>query len=133
MRTLVDRQGLAGQVELDSAGTHGYHIGKPPDPRARAAAAKRGYDLSALRGRQVCPDDFVRFDYILAMDRDNLDLLLEACPIEYQAKVELFLNYAKRFSEDEVPDPYYGGPEGFDRVLDLVEDAAGGLIERLRQ
>ena len=133
MRTLVDRQGLAGQVELDSAGTHGYHIGKPPDPRARAAAAKRGYDLSALRGRQVCPDDFVHFDYILAMDRDNLDLLLEACPIEYQAKVELFLNYAKRFSEDEVPDPYYGGPEGFDRVLDLVEDAAGGLIERLRQ
>nr|WP_275540528.1 low molecular weight protein-tyrosine-phosphatase [Sulfurisoma sediminicola] len=131
VRTLLDRAGLLPEVEIDSAGTHDYHIGKPPDERARTAAAGRGYDLSALRARRVSEFDFVRFDRILAMDRDNLDLLRQACPAEHRHKLGLFLEYSRKFGEREVPDPYYGGAEGFERVLDLVEDAASGLIDSL--
>lgn len=130
-RTLAERQGLAEVFEFDSAGTHGYHIGNPPDQRARQSAAERGYDLSALKARQVNEFDFVRFDHILAMDRDNLALLQQACPEQHQGKLRLFLEFAANFAEDEVPDPYYGGPEGFARVLDLVEDAANGLLNQL--
>jgi len=129
-RTLAERGGVAAGFEFDSAGTHGYHIGKAPDTRASKAAALRGYDLSSLKARQVDSADFVRFDRILAMDRDNLELLRQACPPEYHGKLGLFLEFASRHQEDEVPDPYYGGPEGFERVLDLIEDAAQGLLVR---
>jgi protein-tyrosine phosphatase len=131
VRVHLERAGLAADVELDSAGTHGYHIGKAPDDRARKAAAMRGYDLSALRARRVSDLDFVRYDRILAMDRDNLDELRQVCPAEYHHKLGLFLEYSRNFREREVPDPYYGGAEGFEHVLDLVEDAASGLIDSL--
>lgn len=129
-RAIAERQGVAAQFEFDSAGTHGYHIGNPPDQRARQAAATRGYDLSALKARQVNEFDFVRFDHILAMDHDNLELLRQACPVEHRPKLRLFLEFSAS-DEREVPDPYYGGPEGFERVLDLVEDAASGLLRQL--
>lgn len=131
LRTLAEQAGLADRIEIDSAGTHGYHIGKPPDPRTQEAAAKRGLDLSGLRARRVAPSDFDRFDLVLAMDRDNLALLKEACPPEHRGKLGLFLDYAANFDEDEVPDPYYGGAQGFEHVLDLVEDGARGLIAKL--
>lgn len=128
-RVLAERKGMADVFEFDSAGTHGYHIGNAPDKRAREAAAKRGYDLAALKARQVNDYDFVRFDHILAMDRDNLAMLHKACPAEHHGKLRLFLEFATQAGVDEVPDPYYGGPEGFERVLDLIEDAASGLID----
>ncbi len=131
VRTYLERAGLLDQVELDSAGTHGYHIGAPPDRRTQQAAVLRGYDLSGLRARSVTEFDFVRFDHILAMDRDNLEHLRRACPGEHHHKLGLFLEHARNFSEREVPDPYYGGAEGFEHVLDLVEDAAQGLAESL--
>jgi protein-tyrosine phosphatase len=129
-RTLAERSGVAAGFEFDSAGTHGYHIGKAPDARAAKAAASRGYDLSSLKARQVEETDFVRFDRILAMDRDNLELLRQACPPAHLGKLGLFLEFASSQDEEEVPDPYYGGPEGFERVLDLIEDAALGLLAR---
>lgn len=132
LRTLVDRQGVGHMFEIDSAGTHGYHIGKGPDPRACKAALSRGYDLSALRARQVNELDFMHFDCILAMDADNLTLLERACPTAHRHKLGLFLDYAVNFAEDEVPDPYYGDEDGFEHVLDLVEDAAQGLIAAMR-
>jgi protein-tyrosine phosphatase len=131
MRALVRQMGLDSVVEIDSAGTHGYHIGDAPDPRTVMAAAKRGYDLATLRARQVTALDFASFDYIFAMDRSNLDLLHQACPAQYRYKLGLFLQFAPNFDDDEVPDPYYGGIEGFERVLDLVEDAAQGVIDIL--
>ncbi len=130
-RAMLSGVGLDAFVELDSAGTHGYHVGAPPDARMQGAAARRGYDLSALRARQVSTEDFSRFDLLLAMDRDNLEVLLQRCPVEHRAKLKLFLTYASSESVDEVPDPYYGGAAGFERVLDLVESAARGLIESL--
>lgn len=129
-RMLAEKQGVAAFFEFDSAGTHGYHIGNPPDARARQAAAVRGYDLSPLKARQVSEIDFERFDRILAMDRDNLALLRQACPQVHHGKLGLFLEYASRSADDEVPDPYYGGPEGFERVLDMIEDAATGLLDQ---
>ena len=130
-RQRVEEAGLQKQILIDSAGTHGYHIGEAPDRRATAAAAKRGYDLSDQQARQVSEDDFVRFDYVLAMDRANLAYLRSICPLQYTAKLRLFLEFSERFVEREVPDPYYGGPQGFDHVLDLVEDAANGLLTYL--
>jgi protein-tyrosine phosphatase len=132
LRTLVEREGLDAFFEIDSAGTHGYHVGEPPDVRTRKAAARRGYDLSQLRARRVNDLDFMHFDCILAMDWDNLSLLQRACPTEHRHKLGLFLEYAANFDDEEVPDPYYGGDEGFERVLDLVEDAAQGLIAAMR-
>jgi len=129
-RTLAWRRGLADRFEFDSAGTHGYHVGAAPDRRARETAATRGYDLSALRARQVEPDDFDRFDLILAMDGDNLAFLESLCPPEHRGKLRLFLEFARESRVREVPDPYYGGPDGFQQVLDLIEDAATGLLER---
>ncbi len=131
VRAYLDRAGLLSEVEIDSAGTHDYHVGAPPDVRAQQAAAGRGYDISALRGRQVSEFDFVRFDFILAMDRDNLTLLRRACPAEHRHKLALLLEYSSNFSEREVPDPYYGGADGFEHVLDMVEDAALGLVKSL--
>lgn len=128
---LVTRSGLDRAIHIDSAGTHAYHIGKSPDPRASAAATKRGYDLSPLRGRQVSEQDFIVFDYILAMDEDNLENLKRICPSGHEHKVSLFLEHSRNFKEREVPDPYYGGSQGFEHVLDLVEDAAQGLLDEL--
>ena len=115
-------------VKVDSAATHGYHIGEPPDPRSCAAALRRGIDLSVQRARKVAPEDFERFDLLLAMDRDNLTLLKRGARPEHHAKLGLFMRYATRFQVDEVPDPYYGGKQGFELVLDMAEDAGQGLI-----
>lgn len=132
-RRHLEEAGLAHRVRLDSAGTHDYHVGRPPDPRAREAALRRGYDLSGLVGRQVSPADFHEFDFILAMDQDNLANLMRICPAGQEHKVRLFLSYSRRYAGREVPDPYYGGPQGFDRVLDMVEDAALGLVDEIRR
>ncbi|MCF8178962.1 MAG: low molecular weight phosphotyrosine protein phosphatase [Sulfuritalea sp.] len=127
-RGVAQRLGLGNQFEFDSAATHGYHIGEAPDPRSVAAAKRRGYELSALRARRVTEFGFSRFDQVLAMDREHLECLRQICPPDLQTKLRLFLEFSTRFDEDEVPDPYYGGPQGFEHVLDLVEDAATHLI-----
>jgi protein-tyrosine phosphatase len=132
-RHLVEQQGLAAKIIIDSAGTHDYHIGNPPDARSQAAAARRGYDLSGLRARQVVPDDFAAFDYVLAMDKGNLDLLRQQCPEASRGKLKLFLAFAEHIEMREVPDPYYGGAQGFEQVLDLVEHAAQGLLRDITQ
>ena len=132
VRAQVHKAGLARRVEIDSAGTQRYHIGKPPDARAQKAALRRGYDLSRLRARRVSEADFARFDRILAMDLDNLEILQRDCPPEHRHKLGLFLEYSCGFAEREVPDPYYGNDAGFEHVLDLIEDAARGLVESLR-
>ena len=129
-RHLAEKAGLADRLTIESAGTHAYHSGEPPDRRAVAAAARRGVSLSSIRARQVSADDFEKFDYIIAMDEDNRDRLLAEAPEEHQHKVRLFLSFAT-VSETEVPDPYYGGSAGFERVLDLVELASRGLLETL--
>jgi protein-tyrosine phosphatase len=132
-RKLVVEEGWAERIEIDSAGTHAYHVGAAPDARAQAAARRRGVDLSALRGRQARAQDFERFDYVLAMDRENRDNLLAICPGGLEHKLRLYMEFAPGRAEDEVPDPYYGGPGGFDRVLDMVEEAARGLLEDIRR
>lgn len=128
----VTKAGLGTQVFVDSAGTHDYHIGEPPDSRSQHHAAQRGYDLSALRARQVERGDFVRFDYLLAMDENNLSLLARDCPREHAAKLALFMRYGTRGLSVGVPDPYYGGAPGFEQVLDMAEDGAQGLLRHLR-
>ncbi|GAA5786565.1 low molecular weight protein-tyrosine-phosphatase [Chitiniphilus shinanonensis] len=132
MRHLVRDAGLADRVEVDSAGTHDYHVGEAPDRRAQAHASKRGYDLRSLRAREVTSADFARFDLILAMDEGHLALLRRRCPEPYQNRLKLFLDFATHFNEREVPDPYYGGPQGFEHVLDLVEDGCEGLLTHIR-
>ena len=131
-RHLVEEGGLSDHIEIDSAGTHAYHINEPPDRRASAAAERRGYTLTKIRARRVVDMDFERFDYIIAMDRDNVQRLVEQADVEHHDKIRLFLEFANA-QEDEVPDPYYGGAAGFERVLDLVEDASRGLLEMLRK
>lgn len=127
-RHLAAANGVGDLFEFDSAGTHGYHTGEPPDPRTIRAARARGYDLSTLRARRVTEFDFVTFDHVLAMDREHLDFLQRACPALHRHKLRLFLHYRPDSEQDEVPDPYYGGMQGFEDVLDLVEDAANHLI-----
>ncbi|MFN3712905.1 MAG: low molecular weight protein-tyrosine-phosphatase [Alcanivoracaceae bacterium] len=117
----------------DSAGTSGWHIGKRPDPRTLRAAERRGYDLSALRGRQVSVEDFTAFDLILAMDQQNLADLRKIAPRHHPASLGLLLDYADGLSVRDVPDPYYGGEQGFDDVLDMIEQACDGLITSLRE
>ena len=132
-RKLAADAGMAAAVTADSAGTHAYHVGEPPDPRAQAAAAKRGYDLSALRARRIEGADFRRFDLVLAMDQDHCAILERMAGSSAGHKLKLMMSYAQRFKEREVPDPYYGGPQGFEHVLDMLEDAAKGLLESLRK
>ena len=132
-RRCVEKAGLVEHIQIDSAGTHDYHIGDAPDARAQQAAKQRGYDMSNLRGRQVEAEDFVRFDYVLAMDNVNLVTLERLRPSAAQSHLGLFLEFAERHDEWEVPDPYYGGADGFERVLDMVEDAANGLLQHIRQ
>lgn len=125
--------GLSDRLVIDSAGTHGYHVGEPPDARSMEHAANRGYDLSAQRSRKVAASDFDTFDLVLAMDHDNLRLLEAACPPQHRHKLGLFMAHASRSDSDVVPDPYYGGGRGFDLVLDYIEDASDGLIAALRR
>ena len=132
-RHLLRARGLHESIFVDSAGTHAYHVGNPPDPRALRTALGRGIDLSDLRARQVRDEDFHHFDYILAMDRDNLADLSAACPDAQRTKLSLFLRYAPHLELQDVPDPYYGGPAGFERVLDMIEDAAQGFLDNLVQ
>ena len=131
-RKLVEDEGLSEYIEIDSAGTHAYHVGEQPDRRAQAAAERRGVSLSDIRARRVAADDFARFDYVLAMDRLNLHMLTEEAGQDYAERVTLFLEFGGG-AESEVPDPYYGGAAGFERVLDLVEDASRGLLGTLRE
>jgi protein-tyrosine phosphatase len=132
-RAIAAREAPELTIEVDSAGTAGYHIGEPPDVRTRQAASRRGYDMSPLRARIVEPRDFELFDLILAMDRENLAALHHRAPVHTRDRVHLFLEFAPDTTVTEVPDPYYGGPNGFEEVLDLVEAATHGLLNHLRQ
>jgi protein-tyrosine phosphatase len=132
-RAVAAREAPELTIEVDSAGTAGYHIGEPPDVRTRKAASRRGYDMSPLRARIVEPRDFEEFDLILAMDRENLSVLHHRAPAHARDRVRLFLEFAPNSTVTEVPDPYYGGPNGFEEVLDLVEAATYGLLQHLRQ
>lgn len=132
-RNYVEKAGLLENIHIDSAGTHNYHIGDPPDARTQHVARRRGYDMSKLRGRQVEAKDFLRFDYVLAMDEANLANLTQLRPDGATSHLGLFLEFAERHQEREVPDPYFGGADGFERVLDMVEDAANGLLKHIRQ
>lgn len=127
-RQQVRESALDKRIFIESAGTHAYHVGHEPDVRAQAAARRRGIDLSTQRARCVDEDDFIAFDLIVAMDRDNLACLQERCPDEHRHKLSLLLTYAPHLGIEEVPDPYYGGPHGFERVLDMIEAAAQGLL-----
>ena len=131
--TMVERAGLGGRIEVDSAGTHAYHVGEPPDRRAQQTALQRGFDLSNQRARRAEGDDFTRFDYVVAMDQDNFHNLFSICPPGMEEKIHLFMDYAPSFSSREVPDPYYGGPSGFEQVFDMVEAAAEGLLAEIRR
>ena len=130
---LVEDHGLIDIIEIDSAGTHAYHVGERPDARASAAALKRGIDLSTQQARRISPDDFDSFDYVLAMDRDNYDILAAECPSGMESRLRLFLDFAPDLEIREVPDPYYGGVSGFERVLDMIEQASEGLLAEIRQ
>lgn len=133
LRARLARAGLGARVAVDSAGTQGYHSGEAPDPRAVKAAAARGYDLSGLRARPVVPADFQRFDWLLAMDADHLAWLQRKAPPGASARIELLMPRARRHAGvSEVPDPYYGPPAGFERVLDLVEDACDGWLAQVQ-
>ncbi len=130
-RKAVRDAGLEGQIESDSAGTHAYHVGDAPDPRAQQAARQRGAEISDLRGRKVADQDFARFDYILAMDGDNMSRLLDRAPAQHQGKIKRLLAYSRKYPNLDVVDPYYGGPQGFEENLDMIEDAVQGLIREI--
>jgi protein-tyrosine phosphatase len=130
---LIAEKNLTTQFAIDSAGTHAYHVGNPPDARAQQAALKRGVELQHLRARKVHSSDFEYFDFVLAMDDDNYSILIHDCPNEHKAKVKYFLEYAPHLGIREVPDPYYGEKLGFERVLDMVEDASLGFLESLQK
>ncbi len=129
---LVDEAGLSEQILVDSAGTISYHAGEAPDPRSSQTALAHGIDLSPQRSRQVNDDDFERQDYILAMDYDNLRNLQQQCPDQYQHKLQLLLSYHSDQYLDEVPDPYYGGADGFETVFEMINEACGALLSNIR-
>ena len=131
-RDIAAREAPDLEIHIDSAGTAAYHVGEPPDPRTQEAALRRGYDLSPLRARVVEPADFERFDLLLAMDRENFAVLQRRAPRDAQSRVRMFLEFAPDAGTTDVPDPYYGGPNGFEEVLDLVEAAAHGLLRHVR-
>lgn len=131
-RKLVLDAGLEEFIKVDSAGTHAYHEGSRPDRRALEAAARRGFKLDDIRSRPLKAEDFERHDHILAMDQDNLDILFQHASAEQQSKISLFLDFSPKYVGQEVPDPYYGGALGFEKVLDLVEEASRGLLEMLQ-
>ena len=123
---------LSARIRVDSAGTHAYHVGEAPDPRTQAAARARGYDLSALRARRVEVEDFKRFDLVLAMDHGNRAFLARLSPPAERHKLKLVMEYARRYALSEVPDPYCGGADKFERVLEMLEDATEGLLQTIR-
>ncbi|CAJ3310967.1 low molecular weight protein-tyrosine-phosphatase [Burkholderia pseudomallei] len=133
MRHQVAAAGLDGAIEIDSAGTGDWHVGKAPDARAQQAARARGYDLSALRARQIGDADFERFDLVLAMDGANLAALRKRCPPQYRGKVRLLMEFAGDGSAGDIADPYFGGARGFEQVLDQCEAACRGLLDSLRE
>ena len=130
---LIQDKDLDSRFTIDSAGTHDYHIGKPPDDRAQQAARGRGVELQHLRARQIHKSDFEYFDHVLVMDDDNYAIVIGECPEEHKGKVSYFLDYAPHLGVREVPDPYFGGKIGFERVLDMVEDASHGFLESLEK
>jgi protein-tyrosine phosphatase len=130
-RKLVAEQVPDLRIEIDSAGTHDYHVGEPPDRRAVVAAARRGIDLTGLRARMVEEADFERYDLLVAMDRLNRETLLDRSPEPYRDRIRLLMEFAPVTDVEDVPDPYYGGSLGFERVLDLVEEAAQGLLDEV--
>jgi protein-tyrosine phosphatase len=130
-QNLVERESLSHLIEVDSAGTHAYHVGEPPDQRAQKTALRRGCDLGRQKARRASKEDFQRFDYILAMDQDNFRNLQAIAPPDMEEKLALFLDFAPGLGISEVPDPYYGGRDGFERVFDMVEEAAQGLLEHI--
>ena len=129
-RDLIEREGLADKITIDSAGTAAYHVGSPPDSRAQSEAKRRGIDISGLRGRQARPGDFKQFDYLLAMDDENHRNLMAICPLDDEDRLHMFLDFASNVDRREVPDPYYDG--NFDAVYDMIEDAAKGLLADIR-
>lgn len=131
-RHLVHQEGHSDWISTDSAGTHAYHVGEQPDSRAQQTARSRGINLSDLRARKAIENDFHVFDYILAMDNDNYRLLADICPAGMEDKLSLFLDFSNEYSESQVPDPYYGGEQGFEHVFDLVESASRGLLEFIK-
>jgi len=130
--SMVVSEGLTERIRVDSAGTGDWHLGHAPDERTAALAAERGYDLSELRARLVDEQDFSQFDYIIAMDNENLNNLRAMCPHGYNGQLSLLLDYSQQSDTSEVPDPYYGGENGFALVLDLVEEACSGLLAHIR-
>lgn len=132
-RKLVEDEGLAERIAIDSAGTHAYHVDEPPDRRAQETAVRRGIDLSDLRARKTERMDFERFDYVLAMDQDNYHGLSRICPEGQERKLMMFMDFAPELKVREVPDPYYGGARGFEQVFDMVEAAAKGLLAEIRR
>lgn len=131
-RNLVQEHGLTELIEIDSAGTHAYHVGNPPDSRSMQTARKRGIDMSDLRARQVDLGDFYHYDHLIAMDDYNLSLLQEMAPRDMAHKLSLFLSFAPHLNEREVPDPYYGGVDGFELVFDMVQAASEGLLSHIK-
>ncbi|MDH5181867.1 MAG: low molecular weight phosphotyrosine protein phosphatase [Gammaproteobacteria bacterium] len=132
-RHLVQQNGLSAHIQTDSAGTHAYHVGEAPDRRAQTTARKRGVDLSDLRARRANAVDFEKFDFVLAMDRDNYHNLAALCPSGQENKLYMFLEFAPQLGIKEVPDPYYGGDSGFEQVFDMVEQASQGLLDTIRE
>ncbi len=128
---LVNQAGLSHKIKVSSAGTHAHLAGNPPDLRSQLAARQRGIDLSGIRARQITLNDFIQSDYILAMDRDNYTVLHSWCPAGHEHKLRLFLEFAPHLKRQEIPDPYYEGINGFERVLNLVESAGVGLLNDL--
>ncbi len=130
MTAMVKEKGLDKQIIIDSAGTHAYHVGEMSDRRSAQVARQRGYDMDYIRARKVTLSDFEEFDYILAMDEDNYQILMDLCPDEHCHKVAKFLSYSNT-GQSNVPDPYYGGPQGFEKVFDLVEKGCQGLLDKI--
>lgn len=131
-RHLLEQENLGPFFKVDSAGTHGYHAGAPPDRRATQAAHRRNIDLTLLKARRFGERDFAEFDFVLAMDKENYRFLEEMCPSQYQERLKLFLSLAPELKEDEVPDPYYGSMNGFEHVLDLIETGSQALLKAIR-
>jgi len=130
-RKAINEAGLDRNVAADSAGTHAYHIGDAPDLRAQQAVRRRGADISQLRGRKVADEDFDAFDYILVMDGDNFNKLIERAPVHHHGKIRRLLSFSRKYPNLDVVDPYYGGPHGFEENLDMIEDAVQGLIREI--
>jgi protein-tyrosine phosphatase len=130
-RKAIDEAGLDRHVAADSAGTHAYHVGDAPDLRAQQAVRRRGADISQLRGRKVADEDFDAFDYILVMDGDNYSKLIERAPAHHHGKIRRLLSFSRKYPNLDVVDPYYGGPQGFEENLDMIEDAVQGLIREI--